>query len=64
MQLKSIDFDTRGTHIVIFKLFHTVFIVKEHFQFFGKVFNKMLKMDKFHLFSPNYVCIMMGNETK
>ena len=55
MQFKTIDFDIRGTEIMIFKLYDTIFIVNENFQVFRKIFKKILKMDKVHLFSPNYV---------
>ena len=64
MQFKTTDLDITGSEIMIFKLFDTIFIIKEYFQVFGKIFKKILKMDEVHLFSPNYVCILMANETK
>ena len=49
---------------MIVKPFDRIFTVKEHFHFFLKIFKKMLKMDKVHLFSPNYFCMLKRNVTK
>ena len=40
-------------------IFYTAFITKEHFQIFGEMVEKILKMRKYHLFFVKYVCILM-----
>ena len=35
---------------IIYMLFYTAFITKEHFQIFGEMVQKVLKMGKYNLF--------------
>ena len=49
---------------MINKPFQTIVTVKEIFQYFRKIFKKMLKMSKSHLFSLIYVYMLKGNIPK
>ena len=40
--------------------FYTVFITKGHFQIFGEMVQKTLKMKKCHLFLVYHVCMLMA----
>ena len=47
---------------IIYMTFYTAFITKEHFQIFGEMVQKVLKMRKCNLFFVKYVCMLaVGN---
>ena len=43
---------------IIYMLFDTAFITKVHFQIFGEMVLKVLKMRKYNLFFVKYVCML------
>ena len=60
--LKAVDIKPRTQQIhnmcIIYMTFYTAFITKEHFQIFGEMVQKVLKMRKCNLFFVKYVCML------
>ena len=52
------------THIQVAMSEVIFFYSVEHFLYFGKIFKKMLKMGKHHLFSLSYVSLLKGKIPK